>query len=123
MGFITNLALGLGALYIGGIVIPGHVREGEVFTMRSQDGSRTAKIRSCAGGLFGHAHKLIQDKENTIGEKIVFNLEDKNELGHKHIGNNPHTLDLSTGEIIKDVTSTDGFHEHKLDLVNITKNR
>ena len=91
--------------------------------MQSQDGSRTAKIRSCAGGLFGHAHNLVQDKENTIGEKFVFNLEDKNELGHKHIGNNQHTLDLSTGEIIKDVTSLseakDGLHEHKLKLVEI----
>jgi hypothetical protein len=98
------------------MILPGLVREGEVYNMTTNDG-KTVSIRSCAGGLGGHAHRLFQDKEKTTNEDIVFNLDTATEVGHTHTGNNPHTLNLATGIITPNVTSTDGLHNHCLKVV------
>jgi hypothetical protein len=110
--FISTLA----GLYLATMVIPGLVREGEVYDMTTSDG-KTVSIRSCAGGLGGHAHKLFQDKAKTTNEKIVFRLDSEKEVGHTHTGNNPHTLDVATGEITPRRTSRDGGHVHCLRVV------
>ncbi len=90
---------GLAALYVGAIVIPSRVRECEVYPMTSADGTQTVNIQSCPGGLFGHRHKLVKNDKLTQKDMIVFDVENKNELGHKHVGYNPHVLDLKTGKI------------------------
>ena len=87
--------------------------------MQSADGLTTATIKSRPGGFLGHAHKAIRDDVNTTNEKIVFTMEDADEVGHRHVGNNPHVLDLATGIITPDVTSTNGGHNHGLEVLEI----
>jgi hypothetical protein len=109
----------LGALYAATMFIPSVVSEGEVYDMTTKDG-KTVSVRSCGGGYGKHSHKLIQNNELTTDEKIVFTLDAEKEDCHTHTGNNPHTLDVATGEITPGRTSRDGGHVHCLHVV---KNR
>jgi hypothetical protein len=125
-GALAGTAVGMALVTLVGNLVDGD----EVYTIQSRDKTKTAIIVSYRGGLFAHAHPLIEKKyteSDSFGD-IKFTIG--NSLGHSHAtdadeylvnskqvdGKTLYYIDIGGNE---NVSLSGALHQHKLKVLTV----
>ena len=122
-GAFAGTAIGMALVTLVGNLVDGD----EVYVFQSEDGTKTAIIISCRGGLFAHAHPLNKIKSD--GNSIKFTIG--NALLHSHADETTEYSVVSKGEgenethtivsnnKIENISLSGGFHVHQLKVLRV----
>ena len=124
---LLSSAIGVGIVTTIGVQVDGD----EVYAIKTPDERIYAVVKSCRGGVFAHAHELI---DCSIEDKLIFTIKDA--VYHSHLSDTDmYTIEYNSGDQTCKITNTVepdttdssltgiSLHAHELKVLLYCENR